>query len=120
MATRTPPWRRPSPRSSSSASEIGSGRYNQRDCTRPQIVPVDRAGGGERAGGWCGAAAGPGRFALTAEGRHMGDPRRIREFVAREIRPEFVQLIEGGHFVPTYAEIVSMAPQEVLDKAAAE
>jgi hypothetical protein len=35
--------------------------------------------------------------------------------VAREIKPEFVQLIEGGHFVPTYAQIVSMTPQEVLD-----
>ena len=27
------------------------------------------------------------------------------------------QLIEGGHFVPTYAQIVSMTPQEVLDEA---
>jgi hypothetical protein len=43
--------------------------------------------------------------------------RRIREFVAREIKPEFVQLIEGGHFVPTYAQIVSMTPQEVLKKS---
>jgi hypothetical protein len=37
--------------------------------------------------------------------------------VAREIRPEFVSLIEGGHFVPNYAEIVSMTPQEILDKS---
>ena len=43
--------------------------------------------------------------------------RRIRELVAREIKPEFVQLIEGGHFMPTYAQIVSMTPQEVLDKS---
>jgi hypothetical protein len=28
-----------------------------------------------------------------------------------------VQLIEGGHFVPTYAQIVSMTPQELLDTA---
>jgi len=28
-----------------------------------------------------------------------------------------VEPIEGSHFVPTYAEIVSMTPQEVLDKA---
>ena len=40
-----------------------------------------------------------------------------REAVAREIRPEFVQLIENGGFVPTYAEIVSMTPQEVLDRS---
>jgi hypothetical protein len=36
--------------------------------------------------------------------------------VAREINPEFMQLIEG-HFVPTYAQIVSMTPQDVLDKS---
>jgi len=29
-------------------------------------------------------------------------------------------LIEGGHFVPNYAKIVSMTPQEVLDKASQE
>jgi hypothetical protein len=37
--------------------------------------------------------------------------------VAREIKPEFAQLIEGGHFVRTYAQIVSMTPQEVLDRS---
>jgi hypothetical protein len=36
---------------------------------------------------------------------------------ACDIKPEFVQLIESGHFVPTYALIVSMTPQEVLDKS---
>ena len=44
-------------------------------------------------------------------------PRRIRELVAREIKPEFVKLIEGGQFVPTYAQIVSMTSQEVLDQS---
>jgi len=62
----------------------------------------------------------PDHFYLIGEWRDIEEHRRIREFVAREIRPEFVQLIEGGHFVPNYAEIVSMTPQEVLDKAAAE
>ena len=56
-------------------------------------------------------------FYLIGEWRDIEEHRRIRERVAREIRPEFVQLIEGGHFVPTYAEIVSMTPQEVLDKS---
>jgi len=37
--------------------------------------------------------------------------------VARKIKPEFVKLIEGGHFVPTYAQIVSITPQEVLDNS---
>jgi hypothetical protein len=31
-------------------------------------------------------------------------------------KPEFVQLIEGDHFVLINAQIVSMTPQEVLDK----
>ena len=51
------------------------------------------------------------------EWRDIEEHRRIRERVAREIRPEFVGLIEDGHFVPTYAEIVSMTPQEVLDRS---
>jgi hypothetical protein len=29
----------------------------------------------------------------------------------------FCRAIEGGHFVPTYAQIVSMTPQEVLDRS---
>src|SRR3981081_3656561 len=68
----------------------------------------------------CRDAADPDHFYLIGEWRDIDEHRRIRELVAGEIRPEFIQLIEGGHFVPTYAEIVSMTPQEVLDKAAAE
>jgi hypothetical protein len=34
------------------------------------------------------------------------------------MKPEFVSLIEGGKFVPNYAQIVSSTPQEILDKAA--
>jgi hypothetical protein len=52
----------------------------------------------------------PDHFYLIGEWRDIEEHRRIREFVAREIRPEFVQLIEGGHFVPNYAEIVSTIP----------
>jgi hypothetical protein len=37
--------------------------------------------------------------------------------LAREIKPQLVQLIEGGHFVPAYAQSVSMTPQVVLDKS---
>jgi len=53
----------------------------------------------------------PDHFYLIGEWRDIDEHRRIRELVAREIKPEFVQLIEGGHFVPKYAEIVSMTPQ---------
>ena len=62
-------------------------------------------------------AADPDQFYLICEWADIEEHRCIREFVAREIKPEFVQLIEGGHFVPTYAQIVSMTPQEVLDEA---
>jgi hypothetical protein len=34
------------------------------------------------------------------------------------LAPEFVRLIEGGSFVPKYAEVVSSTPQSVLDAAA--
>jgi len=59
----------------------------------------------------------PDHFYLIGEWRDIHEHRRIRELVAREIRPGFVGLIEGGHFVPTYAEIVSMTPHDVLDKS---
>src|SRR6266403_3712267 len=67
----------------------------------------------------CRDAADPDHFYLIGEWRDIEEHRRIRERVAREIRPEFVSLIEGGGFVPNYAEIVSMTPQEVLDQAQA-
>ena len=65
----------------------------------------------------CRDAGDPDHFYLIGEWTDIEEHRRIRERVAREIRPEFVQLIEAGGFVPTYAEIVSMTPQEVLDKS---
>ena len=65
----------------------------------------------------CRDAADPDHFYLIGEWTDIEQHRHIRELVAREIKPEFVQLIEGGHFVPTYAQIVSMTPQEVLDRA---
>ena len=65
----------------------------------------------------CRDAGDPDHFYLIGEWRDVEEHRRIREQVAREIRPEFVGLIEGGGFVPTYAEIVSMTPQEVLNKS---
>jgi len=36
------------------------------------------------------------------------------------LAPEFVRLIEGGRFVPKYAEVVSSTPQSVLDGAVAK
>jgi len=65
----------------------------------------------------CRDAGDPDHFYLIGEWTDIEEHRRIRERVAREIRPEFVKLIVEGGFVPTYAEIVSMTPQEVLDKS---
>jgi len=65
----------------------------------------------------CRDAGDPDHFYLIGEWSDIEEHRRIRERVAREIRPEFVGLIEDGRFVPTYAEIVSMTPQKVLDEA---
>ena len=76
----------------------------------PPLTPV-------KDGVLCRDVADPDHFYLIGEWADIAEHRRIREFVAREIKPEFAQLIEGGHFVPTYAQIVSMTPQEVLDKS---
>ena len=81
--------------------------------------PFHRSSAQVKDGVLCRDAADPDHFYLIGEWRDIDEHRRIREEVAREIRPEFVTLIEGGHFVPNYAEIVSMTPQEVLRQVAA-
>ena len=79
--------------------------------------PFHRSRAQVKDGVLCRDAADPDHFYLIGEWADIEEHRRIREFVAREIKPEFVQLIEDGHFVPTYAQIVSMTPQEVLDRS---
>ena len=62
----------------------------------------------------------PDHFYLLGEWRDVRVHAEILT-VLRQMRPEFVGLIEGGpsKFVPVYAEVVSSTPQEILDKAAA-
>jgi hypothetical protein len=60
----------------------------------------------------------PDHFFLLGEWSDITAHAEIRKLLAEVIKPEFVQLIEGGHFAPTYAEIVSSTPQAVLDRAA--
>lgn len=79
--------------------------------------PFHRSKAQMKDGVLCRDTVDPDHFYLIGEWSDIDEHRRIRELVASEIRPEFVQLIEGGHFVPTYAEIVSMTPQDVLDRA---
>ena len=59
-------------------------------------------------------------FYLIGEWKDIDVHREIRRQLSERIRPEFIRLIEGGSFVPTYAEIVTETPQEILDKAQAE
>jgi hypothetical protein len=79
--------------------------------------PFHRSRAQVKDGVLCRDTADPDHFYLIGEWADIEEHRRIREFVAREIKPEFVQLIEGGHFVRSYAQIVSMTPQEVLDRS---
>ena len=60
----------------------------------------------------------PDHFYLLGEWSDIGVHAQIRKLLAEELKPEFVGLIEGGKFVPTYAEIVSSTPQHLLDRAA--
>ena len=64
--------------------------------------PFHRSRAQVKDGVLCRDAADPDHFYLIGEWADIEEHRRIREFVAREIKPEFVQLIEGGHFMPTY------------------
>ena len=60
----------------------------------------------------------PDHFYLLGEWSDIKIHAEIRALMAEVIKPEFVHLIEGGRFAPTYAEIVSSTPQAVLDRAA--
>ena len=62
----------------------------------------------------------PDHFYLIAEWADIDAHIAIRKFVAKEIKPSFVNIVEGGHesFQPVYAQIVSATPQEYLDKSA--
>lgn len=58
----------------------------------------------------------PDHFYLVGEWSDIRVHAEIRKLLV-EMRPAFVSLIEGGKFVPTYAEIVSSTPQHILDAA---
>ena len=60
----------------------------------------------------------PDHFYLLGEWADIGEHANIRKILAEKLRPEFIKYIEGGKFVPTYAEVVSSTPQHLLDKAA--
>ena len=59
----------------------------------------------------------PDHFYLVGEWSDIEVHAKIRKILAEELKPAFVGLIEGGKFVPNYAEIVSSTPQHILDEA---
>ena len=58
----------------------------------------------------------PDHFYLVGEWADIEVHAKIRKLLV-EMKPAFVGLIEGGKFVPTYAEIVSSTPQHILNAA---
>ncbi len=62
----------------------------------------------------------PNHFYLIGEWRDIDVHRKIRESMKDIERPDFMSLVEGGSFIPTYAEIVTETPQDILDKAQAD
>ena len=82
--------------------------------------PMHKSSAQVKDGVLCQDTEDPDHFYLIGEWRDIEVHAAIRKILAEELRPAFVNLIEGGKFIPTYAKIVSSTPQEFLDKAAAE
>jgi len=57
------------------------------------------------------------RFFLIAEWSDIKEHARIRRILANEIKPDFINLIEGSRFVPKYVQVVSATPQEILQRS---
>jgi hypothetical protein len=80
--------------------------------------PMHKSSAQVKDGVLCRDVADPDHFYLLGEWRDIDVHRAILAELRERVRPAFVGLIEGGRFVPTYAEVVSSTPQEVLDRAA--
>ncbi|MDO9435538.1 hypothetical protein [Hydrogenophaga sp.] len=57
-------------------------------------------------------------FYLIGEWTDIQIHAAIGKQIAMEMKPAFMSLVAGGKFIPTYAEVVSSTPQDILDKAA--
>lgn len=60
----------------------------------------------------------PDHFYLLGEWSDIQVHAAIGKQIAMEIKPEFMKLVAGGKFIPTYAEVVCSTPQHILDQAA--
>ena len=56
----------------------------------------------------------PLRFVLVAEWSSIEEHAKIRQILANELKPKFIDFIEGRNFIPKYVEVVSATPEEVL------
>src|SRR5258707_10460623 len=77
--------------------------------------PMHKSSAQVKDGVLCRDVEDPDHFYLVGEWADIEVHARIRKILV-ELKPEFVGLIDGGKFVPTYAEIVSSTPQALLDK----
>ena len=81
--------------------------------------PMHKSSAQVKDGVLCRDTEDPDHFYLIGEWSDIDAHREIRKLLAEKFRPEFMKLVEGGSFVPTYAEIVTETPQDILDKAQA-
>src|SRR5262249_26716191 len=79
--------------------------------------PMHKSSAQVKDGVLCRDVKDPDHFWLVGEWSDIEVHARIRKVLAEELKPAFVGLIEGGKFVPNYAEIVSSTPQHILDSA---
>ena len=78
--------------------------------------PMHKSPAQVRDGVLCRDVGDPDHFYLLGEWADIEVHRRILKELAA-LKPGFVGLIDGGRFVPTYAEVVSSTPQAILDRA---
>jgi hypothetical protein len=79
--------------------------------------PMHKSSAQVRDGVLCRDVKDPDHFYLLGEWADIDVHAKIRRHLAEDLQPAFVKLIEGGGFVPTYAQVVSSTPQHVLDQA---
>jgi hypothetical protein len=79
--------------------------------------PMHKSSAQVKDGVLCRDVKDPDHFWLVGEWSDIEVHAKIRKVLAEELKPAFVGLIEGGRFVPDYAEIVSSTPQDILDKS---
>src|SRR5260370_7842044 len=72
--------------------------------------PFHRSRAQVKDGVLCRDAADPDHFYLIGKWADIEEHRRIREILAREIKPEFLQLIERRPFMSPYPHLLPITP----------